>query len=196
MRASTDRVGARLASPGPATRDQSDAVDAFWRAGVDLDCNLWVTNIAQRRLDRFSPSGRLLGTASSPDLIAQGVALGPRGDVYAYDGGTTSIIHFAEDKSKPATASIPGTLTAARRVVKIAYAVSGVACPSVVPATATLTGSGIAGKASGLKLHAGARNTISMRLTKAASGRATFRIVLQTNGRPTTETRGVNLTSK
>ena len=25
---------------------------------VDLDCNLWVTNIAQRRLDRFSPSGQ------------------------------------------------------------------------------------------------------------------------------------------
>ena len=164
--------------------------------GVDLDCNLWVTNIAQRRLDRFSPSGRLLGTASSPDLIAQDVAVGPRGDVYAYDGGTKSVIHFAEDRSKPATANIPGALTATNGVVKIAYTLSGVACPSVVPATATLTGPGISGKATGLKLKAGARNTISMRLAKAASGKATFKIVLRTNGRPTTETRTVTLTSK
>jgi sugar lactone lactonase YvrE len=164
--------------------------------GVDPDCNLWVTNIAQRRLDRLSPSGRLLGTASSPDLIAQDVAVGPRGDVYAYDGGTHSIVHFAEDRSKPATANVPGTLTAAKGVVRIAYTLSGVACPSVVPATATLTGPGISGKAAGLKLKAGARNTISMRLTKAASGKATFRIVLKTNGRQTAETRAVTLTSR
>ena len=26
--------------------------------GVDLDCNLWVTNISQRRVDKVSPSGR------------------------------------------------------------------------------------------------------------------------------------------
>ncbi len=164
--------------------------------GADPDCNLWVTNIAQRRLDRLSPSGRLLGTASSPDLTAQDVAVGPQGDVYAFDGGTHSMIHFAADRSKPATANIPGALTATKGMVKIAYTLSGVACPSVVPATATLTGSGISGKAAGLKLKAGARNTISMRLTKAASGKATFRIVLKTNGRPTTETRSVTLVSK
>jgi sugar lactone lactonase YvrE len=164
--------------------------------GVDLDCNLWVTNIAQRRLDRLSPSGRLLGTASSPDLIAQDVAVGPRGDVYAFDGGTHSIIHFAEDSSKPATANIPGSLTATKGVVRIAYTLSGIACPSVVAATATLAGSGISGKAAGLKLKAGARNTIAMKLSKAASGKATFRIVLKTNGRPMAETRTVTLTSR
>ena len=137
-----------------------------------------------------------MGTASSPDLTAQDVAVGPQGDVYAFDGGTHSMIHFAADRSKPATANIPGVLTATKGVVKIAYTLSGVACPSVVPATATLTASGISGKAAGLKLKAGAKNTISMRLTKAASGKATFRIVLKTNGRPTTETRIVTLTSK
>jgi sugar lactone lactonase YvrE len=162
---------------------------------VDLDCNLWVTNIAQRRLDRFAPSGRPLGTVSSPDLIAQDVAVGPQGDVYAFDGGTRSIIHFAADRSKPATANVPGTLTATKGTVKIAYTLSGVACPSVVPATATLTGPGISGRAAGLKLKAGARNTISMKLSKAASGKATFRIVLRTNGRPTTESRTVSLVS-
>lgn len=164
--------------------------------GVDLDCNLWVTNIAQRRLDRLSPSGRLLGTASSPDLIAQDVAVGPTGDLYAFDSGTRSVVRFAEDKAKPATANIPGRLTAVGRVVKIAYTLSGVACPSVVGATATLTGPGISGRAAGLKLKAGAKNTIQMNLSKAGSGKATFKIVLKTNGRPTTETRSVTVVSK
>jgi sugar lactone lactonase YvrE len=164
--------------------------------GVDPDCNLWVTNIAQRRLDKYSPAGRLLATAASPDLIAQDVAVGPTGDLYAFDGGTHSMIHFAADRSKPAAASIPGTLTATKGVVKIAYTLSGVACPAVVGATATLTGSGIAGKAAGLKLKAGARNTITMKLSKAASGKATFKIVLKTNGRPTTETRSVTVKAR
>jgi sugar lactone lactonase YvrE len=164
--------------------------------GVDLDCNVWVTNIAQRRLDKLSPSGRLLGTATAPDLIAQDVAVGPTGDLYAYDSGTRSVIRFAEDRSKPATATIPGTLTAAGGVVKIAYTLSGIACPAVVGATATLTGPGIAGKAAGLKLKAGAKNTITMKLSKAASGRAAFKVVLKTNGRATTETRTVSLVSR
>ena len=161
--------------------------------GVDLDCNLWVTNIAQRRLDRFSPSGRRLGTAASPDLIAQDVAIGPAGDLYAFDAGTSSIVHFAENRSKPATANVPGTISVSGGVAKIAYTLSGVACPSVVGATATLTGPGISGKAAGLKLKAGAKNTIQMKLSKAASGKATFKIVLKTNGRPTTEVRSVTL---
>jgi hypothetical protein len=32
-----------------------------------------------------------------------------------------------------------------------------------------------------------------MKLSKAASGKATFKIVLKTNGRPTTETRSVTV---
>lgn len=168
--------------------------------GVDLDCNLWVTNIAQRRLDRFSPSGRLLATAASPDLIAQDVAIGPTGDVYAFDSGTKSVVRFAEDRSKPATASIPGRLTVSKGpVVRIPYTLSGVACPAEVGATASLKGKGISGTASGLKLRAGARSVIEIKLSKgalrsaAASGKATFRIVLRTNGRPTTETRSVTV---
>jgi hypothetical protein len=33
-----------------------------------------------------------------------------------------------------------------------------------------------------------------MKLAKAASGKATFKIVLETNGRPTTNTRSVTVT--
>jgi hypothetical protein len=65
-----------------------------------------------------------------------------------------------------------------------------------VGAAATLTGPGIAGKAAGLKLKAGATNTIVIKLSKARNGKATFKIVLKTNGRPTTETRSVTVVSK
>jgi hypothetical protein len=65
-----------------------------------------------------------------------------------------------------------------------------------VGATATVSGSGISGKASGLKLKAGAKNVITMKFSKAASGKATFEIVLKTNGRPTTETRTVAVKAK
>jgi DNA-binding beta-propeller fold protein YncE len=161
--------------------------------GVDLDCNVWVGNISQRRIEKYSPSGRLLATAASSDLIAQDVAVGRKGDVYAFDSGSRAVIRFAEDKSKPATANIPGTLSASRGSVRIVYTLSGIACPAQVAATATLTGAGISGKAAGLKLKAGAKNTITMKLSRAASGNATFKIVLKTNGRPTTETRSVRL---
>ncbi len=79
---------------------------------------------------------------------------------------------------------------------KIAYTLSGVACPSEVGATATLTGAGISGKAAGLKLKAGAKNTITMKMSKVGSGRATFKIVLKTNGRPTTETKSVTVSAR
>lgn len=82
------------------------------------------------------------------------------------------------------------------RVAKISYALGGVACPEVVGATATLTGPGLSGKAAGLKLKAGAKNTITMKLSKAASGKATFKIVLSTNGRPTTETESVTVNAR
>ena len=164
--------------------------------GVDLDCNLWMTNIAERRLDRRTPSGKLIGTAASPDLIAHDVVVGLKGDLYAFDGGTFKIIHFAENRAKPATANIPGTLTAIRKTVKIVFTLNRVACPAEVGATATLTGKGIAGRAVGLKLKVGMKNTIAMKLSKAASGKATFEIVLKTNGRPTKEVRKVTVVSK
>jgi sugar lactone lactonase YvrE len=164
--------------------------------GVDLDCNVWVGDISQRRIVKYSPSGRLLATAASPDLVAQDIAVGPKGDVYAYDGSSKAVIRFAEDKSKPGTANVPGSITVSGGTAKIAYTLSGVACPSIVGATATLTGPGISGKAAGLKLRAGAKNTITMKLSKAASAKATFKIVLKTNGRPTTETKTVTVNAR
>jgi sugar lactone lactonase YvrE len=164
--------------------------------GIDLDCNVWLGDISQRRIVKYSPSGRLLATAAAPDLQAQDIAVGPKGDVYAYDGSSKAVIRFAEDKSKPGTANIPGSITVSGGTAKIAYTLSGVACPEVVGATATLTGAGISGKAAGLKLKAGAKNTITMKMSKAASGKATFKIVLKTNGRPTTETKSVTVSAK
>jgi sugar lactone lactonase YvrE len=157
--------------------------------GVDPDCNIWVSNRSE--IVKYSPSGKLLAKVSA-DMDARDIAVGPKGDVYV-KAQSAGVLKFAEDKSKPATASIPGKLTAAGGVVKIAYTLSGVACPAVVGATATLTGAGISGKAAGLKLKAGAKNTITMKLSKAASGKATFKIVLKTNRRPTTETRSVTV---
>jgi sugar lactone lactonase YvrE len=164
--------------------------------GVDLDCNVWVGDISQRRIVKYSPSGRLLASATSSDLIAQDIAVGPKGDVYAYDGSSKAVIRFAEDKAKPAAANIPGTIAVSGGSAKIVYTLSGVACPAEVGAVATVTGPGISGKAAGLKLKAGAKNVIQMKFAKAASGKATFKIVLKTNGRPTTETKSVTVNAR
>lgn len=169
---------------------------AAYGIGVDPDCNVWATNGQQRRVDKFTPSGRLLGSVTSGDLLSTDIAVGPKGDLYVFDINTRSVFHFAEDRSKPARANVPGTIIVSGGTAKIAYTLSGVACPSVVNATATLTGPGISGKAAGLKLKAGARNTIRMKLSKAASGKATFKIVLKTNGRTTMETRRVSVNAR
>lgn len=160
---------------------------------TDLDCNVWVGNISARRIAKFSPAGKMLATAASADLVAQDIAVGRGGDVYAFDGSSRAMIRFAEDKAKPGTANVPGTVKVSGGTAKIAYTLSGVACPAEVGATATVTGAGISGKAAGLKLKAGAKNTITMKFAKAAAGKATFKIVLKTNGRPTTETKVVSV---
>jgi hypothetical protein len=90
-------------------------------------------------------------------------------------------------------AKVAGTIPVVGGTAKISYTLSGVACPAEVGAVATVTGPGISGKAAGLKLKAGAKNVITMRFSKAASGKATFKIVLKTNGRPTTETANVTV---
>lgn len=78
-------------------------------------------------------------------------------------------------------------------VAKVQYTLSGVACPEQVDATASLAGKGIAGKAN-VKLAAGKTTVISIPVKAAAgSTSATFKIVLKTNGRPTTETRNVKV---
>ena len=162
--------------------------------GIDLDCNVWGANRGQRMIVKYSPAGKVLATATSGDLVANDIAVGPKGDLYVINqnGG---IVHFAEDRAKPATALVPARLTAAGKVVKVKYTLTGVACPSQLDATASLAGNGIAGKAT-VKVAAGKTTLISIPLTKAASGPAKFTIVLKTNGRPTTQTAAVSLTAR
>jgi sugar lactone lactonase YvrE len=63
--------------------------------GVDPDCNVWMTNIAQRRIDLYSPEGKLLARAAADDLIAQDVVVAPSGDLYAFDSGSQRIVRLA-----------------------------------------------------------------------------------------------------
>lgn len=161
--------------------------------GVDLDCNVWITNLAQRRIDRYSPNGKLLGSATAGDLIAQDVAVGPKGDLYAYDGGSHSVVRLAEDRSKPATAAVGGSVTVAKGVAKVKYTLSGVACPAQVAATASLSGA-VNGKAS-VKVAAG-KSTVLAIPAKGSSGKAQFKIVLKTNGRPTTQVASVSVSAR
>lgn len=157
---------------------------------VDLDCNLWMTNIAQRNLTKVSPTGKVLGTAATPDLIAQDVAVGPKGDLYAFDGGTQAIVRLAEDRTKPASAVVGGNVTVANGVAKLKYTLSGVACPAEISGVASLSGA-VKGKAS-VKVAAGKTTVISIPV-KGSKGSAQFKIVLKTNGRPTTQTAEVRL---
>jgi streptogramin lyase len=187
---------ARFSSEGKALGAIRGGLSNPIGIGVDHDCNVWVGNISARRIAKFTPKGKMLTTAASADLIAQDIAVGRAGDVYAFDGSSRAIVRFAEDRSKPGTANVPGSIAVSGGTAKIAYTLSGVACPAEVGATATVTGAGIAGKAAGLKLKAGAKNTITMKFSKAASGKATFKIVLKTNGRPTTETKSVTVNAR
>lgn len=175
---------------------------AVFGIGVDLDCNIWATNAAQRNLARYSPAGKLLGTATSGDLIGQDIAVGPTGDLYVFDSGTRSVIHFTEDK-KPQAAVIPSTVVATKGakgyVARIRYALTGVACPAQIGATATLVGKGVAGKAI-VKVAADRFTTIEIPLAAGALKKvagttvpAVFKIVLKTNGRNTTQVRAVKV---
>jgi streptogramin lyase len=165
---------------------------ALYGIAIDPDCNVWATNAGQRRVDKFTPSGKLLGTVTSGDLLSTDMAVGPTGDLYVFDIYTPGLVHFAEDRSKPGAAAVPARLTATKKVVKVKYTLTGVACPAQVDATASLTGKGIAGKAA-VKVAAGKTTVIEIPLTKAASGPATFTIVLKTNGRTTTQTSKVTI---
>lgn len=159
--------------------------------GVDLDCNLWLTNIAQRNLTQVSPTGKVLGAVTGDDLIAQDVAVGPRGDLYAYDSGKHAIVRFTPDKAKPAAAVVGGGVAVAGGKAKVKYTLSGVACPAQVAATASLSGA-VHGKAA-VKVPAG-RPTVLSIPARGASGKAQFKIVLKTNGRPTTQVAPVDVT--
>ena len=67
--------------------------------GMDLDCNAWITQIASRRIAKFSAAGKVLTTVDSAGAIPEDIAVGRRGDVYRL--GQTEVIRFAEDKAKP-----------------------------------------------------------------------------------------------
>jgi sugar lactone lactonase YvrE len=162
--------------------------------GVDLDCNVWVGDFSGRRIVKHSPSGKVLATAASPDLVANDIAVGPTGDLYVVQQAA-GIVHFAEDRAKPASALVPARLTAAGKVVKVKYTLTGVACPTELDATVSLAGTGIAGKAA-VKVAAGKATVLTIPLTKAASGPAKFTIVLKTNGRATTQTSAVSLVAR
>ena len=169
---------------------------ALYGIGVDPDCNLWATNPQQRNAAKYSPAGKLLATATSGDMVGTDIAIGPNGDLYIYDINTQSVVRFAENRAKPQPAAIPARLKVTKGakgpVVKVTFALTGVSCPAVIPATATLKGA-VSGKATGLKLAAGKTNVIEIPVAKAASGKATFTIVLKTNGRPTTQVRAVTV---
>lgn len=158
--------------------------------GVDPDCNLWVTNPQKRNVTKYAPSGKLLGTVTSGDMVALDVAVGPRGDLYVYDQNVpASVVRFVEDKAKPATAVVSG-VSVAGGVAKVKYTLSGVACPAQVSAVASLSGA-VTGKAT-VSVAAGKSSVLSIPV-KGAKGNAQFRIVLKTNGRPTTQVASVRV---
>ncbi len=82
-------------------------------------------------------------------------------------------------------------MTVANGVAKVRYTLGGVACPAQVGATASLSDA-VKGKAA-VKVPAG-KPTVLTIPAKGASGKATFTIVLKTNGRPTTQVASVNAT--
>ena len=151
---------------------------------------------------KYSPTGKLLGTATSGDLVGTDVAVGPTGDLYVWDVYTQGVIHLVEDRSKPAAAPVAGIAVqkkGAGYVARVKYTLAGVACPAQVDATASLAGKGIAGKAR-VKVGAGKATVIEIPLAKGAlatvagtTASATFKIVLKTNGRPTTQKSAVKL---
>ena len=161
--------------------------------GIDLDCNVWSPNIANRRIVKYSPSGKVLATAASPDLVAKDIAVSPQGDLYVLENNG-SVIRFREDKKKPGTASVPGSITVKGGKAVVKYTASGFACPDEVAAVATLRGPEVSGKAS-VKVKAGKPNVIAMNVHGRAgtTAKATFTIVLKTNGRPTTERKRVRV---
>lgn len=169
-------------SPGDGTRSLA----------VDLDCNVLTSDGgAAAGFAKYSPSGKKLGAGTLP-YIANDLAVGPKGDLYARIQNQ-GIAHLVEDRSKPGTAVVAGHVTVAGGVAKVKFTLSGVACPSQIPAVASLSG-GVSGKAS-VKVAAGKTTVISIPFKGAASS-ARFTIVLKTNGRPTTQVASVSVAAK
>ena len=105
-----------------------------------------------------------------------------------------SIVHFAEDKKKPGTANVPGRISVNGGKATIRYGGTGLARPAQVDAVATLKGKGVSGRGTG-KVAAGKSTPIAMSVHGRAGKavKATFTIVLKTNGRQTTERKSVTV---
>ena len=131
---------------------------------------------------------------TSGDLLSTDVAIGPTGDLFVYDINSKAVIHFAADRKKPGTANMPKAIAVKGGKATIAYTASGFACPAQVTATAKLKGPGVSGRAT-TKVAAGKKTPIAMTVHGPAGKtvKATFTIVLKTNGRPTTETKAVRV---
>jgi sugar lactone lactonase YvrE len=175
--------------------------------GVDLDCNIWAADFPGRRIVKYSPTGRVLGTASVPDLVANDIAVGPTGDLYVVwqDAG---IVHFAEDTTTPARALV-GKVVIAPVDPPLAWvahvpftAPSGISCPAKLEIELTLRGKvggttfEIAGDG---ELKPGGRGVIDLPFSVpdgfAGLGKtldATLTAVVHTNGRLTKQTAGVS----
>jgi sugar lactone lactonase YvrE len=185
----------RYAADGKALGSFAPAGGGGFGFGVDLDCNVWVLDAPNRQVVKYSPSGKRLATAKSPDLVAIDTAMGPKGDVYVLQNSPKSVIHFVADPKHPATANVPKAIAVKGGKATIRYTASGFVCPAEVTATATLKGKGVSGKAT-TKVAAGKRTPIVMTVHGPAGKtvKATLTIVLKTNGRPTTETKAVVVT--
>ncbi len=160
--------------------------------GVDLDCNILAPNdVNGSGMVKYSPAGKRLASLTLP-YVPRDIAVAPGGDVYVLIQAA-GVVHLVEDRATPGVAVVPGSIAVAGGVAKVKYSLTGVACPAQVAATATLTGKGISGKAS-VTVAAGKTTVLSIPV-KAAKGRfaATFKIVLKTNGRPTTQARAVSV---
>ncbi len=156
---------------------------------VDLDCNVLVSDwTTAGGFAKYSPTGKKIATAALP-YVTNDLAVGPKGDVYAKIQNQ-GIVRLAEDRSKPRAALVTGRVPVAGGVAKVKYTLSGVACPAQVPAVASLSG-GVRGKSS-VKVTAGKTTVISIPVKGSASS-AQFKIVLKTNGRPTTQVAAVNV---
>lgn len=149
---------------------------------VDLDCNVLVGDWNGGGIAKLSPSGKRLASIGL-STQSRDVAVGPTGDVYVLLQNA-GIARFTEDRSRPSTAVVAGRVSVSGGVARVKYTLSGVACPAQIQAVASLSG-GVTGKAS-VKVAAG-RTTVLSIPVKGSGGSAQFKIVLKTNGRPTTQ---------
>ena len=136
--------------------------------GVDLDCNLWMTNISQRQPDE----GLADGQGARHRHRRRSDRAGRRGRA---EGRPLRVRRRASTRSSasPRTARSrrrPRSAAASRcraGMAKLKYTLSGVACPAQVSATASLSGA-VNGKAS-VKVAAG-KSTVLTIPVKGTSG--------------------------